>query len=158
MKQKKGDEEETTVSYSPEPLEILLGTMTYERSFLLWRSKAEEHILTLPFALAIFNNDLTREDKYKTWLSFKVTDRSFACPKCSTQTHGIYPLIEMERLAKLFVDRMLDEDDIPFQGMDGCKEIDYKNVSKSKTPDMTKLASDLDLNCSIKSSFFRHKL
>ena len=57
------------------------------------------------------------------WLSFRSTDRSFACPKCSTQTHGVYSLEEMERLAMLFVERIFDEDDISFNDMDSAKDM-----------------------------------
>ena len=71
----------------------------------------------------MFSKEECKEDKHKIWLSFRATDRSFACPKCGSQTLGVYPPLEMERLAKIFVDRIFAEKEIPFAGMDSAKEI-----------------------------------
>ena len=66
----------------------------------------------------------------------------------------------MERLAILFVDRIFAEEEISFNDMDSAKDMssDGSEQKPKSMPSVSNMVSGLDLNCSLKSSFYHKKL
>ena len=103
----------------------------------------------------------SKEDKHQIWLSFRSTDRGVKCSNCATNTHGIYPPNEMEKIAKKFVDYIMKGEEKPLAEMDRGKltitpmrtnsEILHK--ADTPSPKVTKIMSTLET--SLKSKFNR---